>query len=66
MTQINDLLRSSISQHGYKLINNQEIIKNDLKGALRSFGLITTKKLLNDKKNPLTMAIYQKIKESTR
>jgi hypothetical protein len=61
--ELKKLLDISISQHGYWLVNHIEIIKDDLTALLNHYHLVITASIINEIDNPITKALYKKIKE---
>lgn len=64
--QLNQLLESTISQHGYWLKNHREIIEEDLKSGIVSFGLKKMIERLDDYQSPYVKNLYKKIKEANQ
>lgn len=62
--QLNDLLESSTGQHGYWLVNHREVIEEDLKSGIVTFGLGKMAEKLDDYKSPYVRNLYKKIEAS--
>lgn len=61
--QLEELLEFSISQHGFWLINHREIIEEDLKSGIVSYGLKGMQQRLTDYQSPYVKHLYKKIRE---
>ena len=61
-TKLEQLLDISVGQHGYWLVNNDHIIGEDLSSMIKQHGLIGAASIINEIDNPLTEALYAKIK----
>lgn len=60
-TELERLLDTTVSQHGYWLINHSSIIESDLLEALKKFGYTMTVELLDAWQSPYVQALYKKI-----
>ena len=65
-TQLNELLKSTVSQHGYWLINHSDIIEADLKSGIVRYGLSKMIDMLDDHESPYINNLYEKIELSTK
>lgn len=63
MTQLDQLLNSSLSQHGYWLINHKSVILGDMMELLEKQGLQQAILTVNDLKSNFGKAVYKKIDE---
>ncbi len=61
--QLDKLLYGSVGQHGYWLVNNQDIILEDITFALNKYGYLLTAELLNKIDSPFVVNLYKKIEE---
>ena len=59
--QLSELYDWSISQHGYKLINNSNVVDDALRGYIVKLGLEGVKKHLSDISSPVHQYIYNLI-----
>lgn len=62
--QLNELLNSTIGQHGFWLKNHREVIEEDLKSGIVSFGLRKMVKRLDDWQSDYVKSLYKKIEGS--
>lgn len=63
MTTIDKLLETTISQHGFWLINHKEKILEWLESSLNIYGYDTSVELLNNLDSGLVKDIYARIRE---
>lgn len=62
--QFDELLDSTISQHGYWLINHSEVIESNLKSGIVTHGLKKMIVLLNDINSQGVKHLYKMIEQS--
>jgi len=65
MSELEKLLRSTTGQHGYWLINHQNIVEETLIAGLKQFGLSEMVKKLDNWRSDYVNQLYKRI-EATK
>jgi len=61
MSELDKVFNTTISQHGYWLINNRDVVEKDIDYSLRMYGFSQTVKYLNDYNSDWVQILYRDI-----